>query len=98
MTLKEAIEAVDKECAAEHRIITSDPVLEAQAKNILKSDIEQMEAAHLEEMITQGSPIYPVQSRLLVYSYIKVAFRLGMRVQRKLNNPDQNTAFSWRTQ
>lgn len=98
MTLKEAIEAVDKECAAEHRIITSDPALEAQARNMLKADYEQMRAAGMTDIITGGSPIYPVENRIKVYAWIEVAFRMGMRVQRKLMKPEENTSAAWRTQ
>lgn len=97
MTLREAIDKTKNEYDQEVRSFRGTQ-LERRAANILTSELDQIAESSLIHDITQGRKIFPDENRAMIETWIILAFRFGMRVQRKLDHPNETTRMDWRTQ
>ncbi len=92
MTLHEAIEQSQNEYDAEVGSFEVDRSADRIAKSILEYEYGVLDKLDLFGEITRHAPIAPAESRLKIYRWVTLAFRLGMRVERKLQHPDKPTS------
>lgn len=90
MTLKGAIITVQEEYDREIKTPRKEKL--AQFERTLKHEYNSIAQADLIFTITEGRTILPLENFRMVSQWIIMAFRLGMRVQRKLDRPQSPTS------
>jgi hypothetical protein len=92
MRLRDAIILASNEYDAECGHFDRDADLNAKAKAVLSHDYDEIEATTMIDDVLQGQTFMPSDVDRYVRQSIMFAFRLGMRVQRKLACPDVETS------
>jgi hypothetical protein len=100
MTIAEAIEAVageyDRECA----YAEDHDEFDALMRQTLHAEYKQIDR-HLPSYVTAIARVsgVPVGTQLpqYVYQIARMCFRMGMRAQRKLDDPEQETTIFWQS-
>jgi hypothetical protein len=95
LSLAEAIKLVMEEYDQETDRWQENQTLFRKAEQIIEAEWDQMEAANLFPELTGGATIQPEPNRSRIKFWMYMAFRLGMRVQRKLYNPTVRTSAFW---
>ena len=100
MNITEAMHAVSAEYDEEVNHARRNPRLNHLIKQTVAAELEEIDRdlpAYIAE-IAKGMG-EPVGTMLPDYVYMAcvMCFRFGMRVQRKIDNPDQPTSLLWRT-
>jgi hypothetical protein len=91
MTLKDAILAVMDEYDNEVRGLDSNTDTAVKARDIYLAEIAAIDSSTVIEAITEGRSIQPPKPQRLVRQWLIRSIRLGMRIQRKLDRPDEPT-------